>query len=359
MAIDLQALSITKTINAIVSFFRSQENNSAWKDLTTGAEGLFLIRLLANVMTNISYRLTAARRENYLSTANLISSNIGIAVNLGYSVYRGRNQHRRINITPKEDMTIPKFSSIGQYTTEYNIITLEDYTFVKDVPMDIEVVIGNLQNITINPETREVKLFSQYVQNVSEDYMLSVDGNRDVPTTKVMKDMLDDKYLVRTNPCKSVDIMYLNNAQKAQYTYNEESEIILTYIELADIESFSFNQNMFSYVTLNNTIAIYDYVPFETVDNIKINAPIDHEVQNLIRSKSDYSKKIKEDIPNVVETSYMPITPTYTSVTYLKDNYSFLTTGEGSETESIMNSLSKENFFGSYFVVASLFAALK
>lgn len=342
--IDLQALSITKTINAIISFFRSQENNSAWKDLTTGAEGLFLIRLLANVMTNISYRLVSARRENFLSTANLLSSNIGIAVNLGYSVYRGRNQHRRIQVTPLRDYTIPKFTAIGTYD-EYSIVTLEDLTLVTGVKQEFEVVIGNVKTITINPDTQAIKLFQQFEENISEDYMLTVDG-QEVPTTKNMKDMVDDKYLVRTNPYNSVDIMYLNNAQLAKYTYSDESEIILKYIELADVPTQDFTSEMFSYVTLDNVLTISNYVPFESVSNIKINAPIDHEVQNLIRSKADYSKRVKQIVPNVKQTSYYPITPTYTLVTYLKDDYSFLSTGVGSETETIMGLLVEENFFG-------------
>ena len=110
MALDLQALSITSAFNAIISFFRSQENNSKWKDLTTGAEGLFLIRMLANVITNISYKMITARRENYITTANLLSSNLGIAVNLGYSANRGNNQKRRVQFVPNGNYTIPKLS---------------------------------------------------------------------------------------------------------------------------------------------------------------------------------------------------------------------------------------------------------
>lgn len=362
MAIDLQALSITKTIDAIISFFRSQENNSAWKDLTNNAEGLFLIRLLANVMTNISYRLVSARRENYLSTANLLSSNIGIAVNLGYSAYRGRNQHRRITVTPTVTQTIPNLSIIGTYNDEYSIIAVspspeQDITFVYDetagkgVPQEIDVVIGTVKTLTINPDTQAITVFQQFVQNISEDYMLTKykEGDAEptvVPTTTTIKDMIYDKYLVRTNPYNSVDIMYLNNKQDAKYSYDDETELTLTYVELADVPTIPFTSDMFTYCTIDNTIALYKYIPFATVDEIKIKAPIEHEVQNLIRSKVDYSKRLKEDVPNVKETSYFPITPTYTLLTYLKDDYSFLTEGDGSEKNLFMKTLDDENYFG-------------
>lgn len=364
MAIDLQSLSITKTINSIIAFFRSQENNSAWKDLTTGSEGLFLIRLLANVMTNISYRLVTARRENYLSTANLLSSNIGISVNLGYSVYRGRNLHARVNLTATEYINIPILSSIGQYNDEYSIIYLgkelpegeTSLTLNAGDTVEVEVAIGNTKTVTINPDTKAIKVFSLFTENISEDYILykyyGTDEALLLETTERIKDMIEGKYLVRTNPWNSVDIMFLNNEQikfynppSGNYSYDDETEITLKYIELSgDIPSIPFTNDMFNNFTYNYTISISNYVPFETVDNIKINAPIDHEVQNLIRSKFDYSKRVKEVIPNVKETSYYPITPTYTQVSYLKDDYSFLL---DYEIDDLMDKvLIKENFFG-------------
>ena len=106
--LNLQAISITSAFSSILNFFKSQENNSRWKDLTNGAEGIFLIRMLANIITNISYRLITARRENYLSTANLLSSVLGMSVNYGYSANRGRNQRRIVQLTPDSDYTLPK-----------------------------------------------------------------------------------------------------------------------------------------------------------------------------------------------------------------------------------------------------------
>ena len=54
MALDLQALSISSAFSSILNFFKSQENNSKWKDLNNGAEGIFLIRVLANILNSIS-----------------------------------------------------------------------------------------------------------------------------------------------------------------------------------------------------------------------------------------------------------------------------------------------------------------
>ena len=92
MAIDVRSISITGAFNAVKSFFLSQENNSRWKDTETGAEGNFLMRMLANIIRVISQNCITGRRENNLETANLLSSNIGIGVTTGsYPTYRGKN----------------------------------------------------------------------------------------------------------------------------------------------------------------------------------------------------------------------------------------------------------------------------
>ena len=83
MAIDTRAISITGAFNAIKSFFLSQENNSRWKDLNTGAEGNFLMRLLATIIRVISQNTVVGRMEAFQETANLISSNIGIGNTTG------------------------------------------------------------------------------------------------------------------------------------------------------------------------------------------------------------------------------------------------------------------------------------
>ena len=132
MAIDTRAISITGAFNAIKSFFLSQENNSRWKDLNTGAEGNFLMRLLATIIRVISQNTVVGRREVFQETANLISSNIGIGNTTGsYPTYRGRNQRRLINFTPNDNMTIPKFTQLGTYSGEYGIYTVNDLTFIK------------------------------------------------------------------------------------------------------------------------------------------------------------------------------------------------------------------------------------
>lgn len=326
MAIDLQSLSITSAFNSIVNYFRSQENNSTWRDFTNGSEGSFIARLLANVMSVISYRIVAQSRENYLSTAALPASNIGIAVNLGYSVPRGSNLKRLIKLIPNGNYTIPRFSVLGSYNTEYDIICIEDHdvTLVEGQPIEIQTVVGKLKEESFIAGTSDTKIFTLFNSNISDDFILYND-NAEVPTTTVIKEMLDDKYLVRTNPYSSVDIVYLNTLENAKYKYGNGSEITIRYVELANVPVVPYSSSMFTYGTLDDYRTIQGNRGMETVDSMKVTAPLYHEVQNLIRSKSDYASSLRINVPSVNEVNYKALTPTYTQITYLKDYFNLLT----------------------------------
>lgn len=326
MAIDLQSLSITSAFNSIVNYFRSQENNSTWRDLTNGSEGSFLIRLLANVMSVISYRIVAQSRENYLSTAALPASNIGIAVNLGYSVPRGSNLKRLIKLIPNGNYTIPKLSVLGSYNSEYSILNLEEVALEEGKPINIETVVGNLREESFITGTSDIKIFTLFNSNISDDFMLFKD-NMEVPTTDTLKGMLDNRYLVRTNPYSSVDIAFLNTIESADENlkYGNGTEITIRYVELANVPVIPYTSSMFNYGTLDDYRTISGNRGMETVDSIKVTAPLYHEVQNLIRSKADYASALRLEIPSTTEVNFRALTPVLTQITYLKDKYSLLT----------------------------------
>lgn len=441
MGISLDSLSITSAFNSILSFFKSQENNSKWKDTSSGAEGTFLIRMLANILSNISYRLVTARRENYLSTANLKSSALGIALNLGYSAYRGSNQKRKIKFEPNSDYVIPAFTVIGTYNDDYDVIYVGDkdpnthlrdglvligpyelgivhsmnsltktivissdvtnnlhtgdtimiqgsvpeegsegsdgrYTVIslekreinesitthvivkENIPnncifsqgciatrvgiQEFKTVIGKIKTVSWIAGTSDTKPFTRFDENISEDYILYLDGE-EIPTSNIIKDLNNDTYLVRTNPYSSIDVLYLNHLYNNTHKYGSESNFTLKYIELADIPLLDYNSNMSEYGTVIDTLNIDNYIPFEEISDIKINAPIDHSVQHLIRSKKDFTQRLQQFVPNIKETSYKAITPTYALLTYLKDDSTIL---QQMELNNIYDALDQERYFG-------------
>ena len=346
MAIDVRSISITGAFNAIKSFFQSQENNSKWKDFQTGAEGNFLMRLLANVVRNISQNVITGRREIFQDTANLLSSNIGMAVNNSYSVYRGRNQRRIINFTPADNMTIPKFTCIAT-GNDYNVYTLSDLTFVAGEAMEFPVVIGNLQEVQWTANTTALKRFVRFEQGISEDVDLLVDGtsmSKEGALSRELKDLIYDCYYIYTNPWKSVSIKYLNNASNATHKYSTDTVFTLRYIQLEDIKAGDFDTDMFSqYGTLNSVLTIENFIPFEEVSEIKINSPVHRETQTLVRSKADFADLVREFVPSINQTGYSALTPTYTAVTYMKNDYSRL---EDFEKENLEDKLDPCMAFG-------------
>ena len=343
MGINLQSLSLTSAFNSIVSFFRSQTaGTDKFKDLSSGSEATFIVRLLANIFSTLSYRIVAQARETYLSTAVLPSSNIGISVNLGYSAFRGSNLKRKIQFVPNGNYTFPKLSVIGKYSDEYDILTLDDVTLEEGIATDIRTVVGKIKEETFTAGTSAIKCFTLFTTGISEDYSLFLEST-EVPTTNIIKQMTEDKYLVRTNPYSSVDIMYLNTFPGAKYVYGTGSEITIRYVELADVPVIPYTDNMFSYGTVTDVVSISSYLPFEPVEEMKINAPLDHETQNLIRSKQDYSNRINQIVPAATDSNYKALTPTYTLITILKNDFSLLS---ASEKEEITGLLAEERYFG-------------
>ena len=351
MAIDVRSISITGAFNAIKSFFLSQENNSRWKDTETGAEGNFLMRMLANIIRVISQNVITGRRENNLETANLLSSNIGIGVTTGsYPTYRGRNQRRLINFTPKDNMTIPKFTKIGTYSEDCGIYTTKDLTFIAGEAQEFSVVLGMLKEFSFNANTTALKKFHRFEQGISEDIDLLVDGTsmtEQNALSRYVKDMIYDKYCILTNPWKSITIMYLNNAANATHKYSADTTFTLKYIKLDDIEVGDFTEEMFAdYGKLNTVLTIENFIPFEEVDSIKMNAPVHREVQSLVRSKVDFADLVREFVPSVIQTTQDALTPTYTAVAYRKRDKSLM---ENHEKEALKESLDPCMAFGRPF----------
>ena len=131
-----------------------------------------------------------------------------------------------------------------------------------------------------------------------------------VPTTSIIKELADDKYLVRTNPYSSIDIAYINNSENGKYKYGTGTEFTVRYVELADVPVVPFSSAMFTYGDITNYSTTSLYIPFESVNSIKLRAPLDHETQNLIRSKADYAHALYSIIPTITEVNFKAITPT-------------------------------------------------
>lgn len=146
--------------------------------------------------------------------------------------------------------------------------------------------------------------------------------------------MLDDKYLAITNAFGGIDTFYLN---QGLYNYIALTDIVLDYIELYNINydfptdvKFLYGDIQPMVVTPSNsdTQIISLYIPPETIDSIKINAPLRFETQKTIRGREDLRKTFKLLNPLFLDTNGKDLSPAVVELTYLKSDLTLLTTTE-------------------------------
>ena len=77
MSIQLDSLSFSSILNNLTTYFATQAESQKWKDFYESSAGRLFIRLLTSFGAFISYLVTVARREVFLSYAQNRSSVVG------------------------------------------------------------------------------------------------------------------------------------------------------------------------------------------------------------------------------------------------------------------------------------------
>jgi len=238
MIIDPQSISYQAIKQDILTYIQTKEQK--WQDYYAGSAGTILIELLSGVAAYHSFTTISNRRETYLLYGEKRSSAVGIAQNLGYSAFRGRNKHIKIkvlNVTSGTVSLIP-FQVIGLYDNEYDIIVTpptgtDQYNIPSGETVDIEVTIGNLKEENIRVPTEDLTIFRFESSDVSDDIQLKlITGD----TTKIIErvsneipNLLNDYYIAISNALGGVDVMYFNTA-----TYGRVKQTASTAINYTD-----------------------------------------------------------------------------------------------------------------------------
>ncbi len=206
--IDPTAISVTAIKEELLAFINSKPDAEKWKDFYESSTGTMFIELLAAMGGYIAYQSLIARREAYLWDAKIRSSNIALAESKGYPVYRGKNEHFILTMNPTETASFEKYAVIGQ-CLDKDIVVLENLQIIYNEQISVEVAIGDVKEIVKEITTSDPTNFRFNVSNVSEDFMLLLDGI-EVPISKRVLDLLNDYYCVLTNSLESIDVLYLN-----------------------------------------------------------------------------------------------------------------------------------------------------
>lgn len=327
------------------TYLRSLPDWQSWEDYFKTGSGQTIIELIAGLGTQLFYFINILRQETYLQTALNRSSVIGIAQMLSYSAGRGNCAKATITVKADTARVCNRLDIVGT-CKDVDIIMDESVLFNEDQTVTFNVILGSLKRDYCKIETTALRPFSMTKPNVSEDYILykalniytdaelaAIAENMDfdktnwieLPTSDKMLDMINDKYIVQTNVLSSVDVFYLNQGSGVHaYPYRPGEVLFLDYLELSDIE-FELSDLDFLYGEVLSVDSIASYNPIETINSIKINAPLANETQALIRARNDAKKLVQQYGKNYISAvNTRDISPEIIEVTYIKNDYTLL-----------------------------------
>lgn len=320
------AISFDSIKNNLKDYVNSKPENETWLDFYASSAGETIIEIAAALGAFYAYHFIVGRRESFLSSAQNMTSVIGLAQNLGYSTSRGENLQVSINIVPNQTVTLAKWTILGSYT-EYDVVLTEDIILNKGIAIDVPVIIGNSMVETININSNKLQQFSFLNANVTDTYRLLL-NQTELPISTEIKDALNDMYVTISNVYGAVDVFYL---QQGNYQYVAGDSLYLNFIErnsltFADFSSSNLNIDYASQV--NEVSLIEDKTDVETLESIKAKAPLYHETSMVIRARKDYSKYLKLRHPQIIEANDKDIYPGLIAITYIKEDGSNLTESE-------------------------------
>lgn len=117
------------------------------------------------------------------------------------------------------------------------------------------------------------------------------------------------------------------------YFYTTADKLVVDYIELKNF-TYSNSDLSFYYGTINS-VATTPYITEEAIADIKINAPLHHEAQYVIRGREDYAKLFKS-LPAeeygifLSDTSYVDVSSAVVKLCYVQNNLKKLTASQKS-----------------------------
>ena len=333
-------------------YLRSLPDWASWQDYFKTGSGQTIIELIAGLGTQLFYFINIQRQENYLQTAMNRSSVIGIAQMLGYSAGRGNAVKARITVTPNQTGVFNKFTVIGQ-CKGVDMIMEESVLLNEGEQKSFNIIIGTLKRDYCKINSSALQPFRMTKPNISEDYILykapnnytdneltticnNIDFDKsgwiELPTSSKMRDMINDKYIVQTNVLSAVDIFYLNEGSSTRaYPYKQEEVLFLDYVELSDTE-FSITDLDFYYGDVDSVDSVASYNAVETINSIKVNAPLANETQALLRARDDGEKLVQEFGKNYISAvNSRDISSEVIEVTYIKNDFTLLSALEYEE----------------------------
>ena len=336
--IDPTSLSFEAIKGNLTSWIKARPDYAVWKDFYDSGAGNTIIELIAGMQTLLGHRNISGRRETYLQYAEMLSSCKGMSQNLGYSANRGTNKHLTLTIVPTSTILLQKYDIVGSIGT-YDLIVASDIGIVLGTPIDVEVIIGELNTEEMEVASSDLQQFRFISSDVSEDFRILL-NSIEVPVSNVTYDLSNDKYVAVSNAYGAVDVTYLNDGD---YNYSSGNILTLEYVKniidfVVDIDNVAFNYGAVSVI-----VSTQQAVEADDKVDIKVNAPLYHETRMVVRGRDDYKKIFKLLNTNFVDTNGYDVSASIVQLTYTTDNLTLLSSNEKND---YINLLSVNRMYG-------------
>jgi hypothetical protein len=312
-------------LEKITEIVKTRPESERWVDFLEFSSNVIITELIASGMSFNNYESKIALREAFLHISTRLSSKIGVAETLGYSVNRGQNKRLILTVEPSISITLPALSVIG-VCKEADIVNRDPIIFNAGQIQDINVTVGRLFEEELTYSTGKPTRMRFLTEGVSEDVRLYL-NDIDTEFTSEILEMTDGKFCMITNHLQSVDVLYLNMSGEG---VKAGDVLKIRFVKREDL-IYQYSDLKFDYGKIKEIKQDTGDQSIETLSQIEYNAPVSHEVQKVIRGRRDYHQYLPALNSDIVSSNYRDITPAVIAVTYLKKDETFFTPGEKEE----------------------------
>lgn len=384
---DPESISFTADLAFVRTFLLTKPDGAAWRDFFEGSAGTTVAEFLAAMKSFLAYHTITGRAEAYLAHARKLTSARAAAEFLGHNATRGTRAHYRLTINPNFTGTISKFDILGA-VRGLDVVAMETLAVNTGVEVEVEVVFADLLTESVNVSSGAQRLFRFTNPNVSDDFRVLL-NSVEIPISQTVADLANDKSVTLTNAFGALDLFDLNDGtftfdtgdtfqlQHAEFGADPtiaEIDIVLTVGSVSALGDFIVWQSGTAY-TLNDIVVPTVFTGFyyratvagtsggteptfpttdgstvvdfgvtwtafailnvvdvrlepETVEQLKVNAPLTHETQKLIRGRDDYLKNYKTLDTRIVDTNGEDKNAAVVFLTAVKDDLTNFSTAE-------------------------------
>lgn len=304
---------------------RRAENEDLFRDFAATSNGMMLLQLLAGFSSFNTFTAASNKRETYLPYAEVRNNALGIASSVhGYSVFQGNNDSFVCTLAPTASGILMPYRRIGLYGP--NVITFLGYFDEQDnyVEAPLNVIEGNEYKIvfvTGGLKSKTIKcadnqeMFRFDATDMTETYFLTL-NTQVMKTSKTMSDVTKGAMITTSNALGGIDVFTYKKFN--DITIVAGDELTWNYIERVDVSgSYDLSKFQVDFGVLRE-LKFFNSNQFEeSLDQIKVRAPMHSQTQSLMRAREDFPAIFQSYVPSAIDVNAVDMTAGTVKVSYV------------------------------------------